>query len=80
MKRVNVILQSDLYDKARVVAFVKRRSLSSIVRGALSEWLARNVDSGAELLLAEKDEKRLMKILESDEFVPAGRAKKSLGL
>ncbi len=76
MKRVNVILEADLYDKARVVAFVKRRSLSSIVRGALSEWLARNVDAGTELLLAEKDEKRLLKILESDEFVPAGRAKK----
>jgi hypothetical protein len=49
---------------------VKRKSLSSIVRGALSEWLTRNVDTGTELLIAEKDEKRLLKILESDEFIP----------
>jgi hypothetical protein len=70
MKRVNVILEADLYDKARIVAFVKRKSLSAIVRGALSEWLTRNVDAGTELLIAEKDEKRLLKILESDEFIP----------
>jgi hypothetical protein len=62
------------------VAFVKRKSLSAIVRGALSEWLTRNVDAGTELLIAEKDEKRLLKILESDEFIPAESAKKSLGL
>jgi len=80
MKRVNVILEADLYDKARIVAFVKRKSLSAIVRGALSEWLTRNVDAGTELLIAEKDEKRLLKILASDEFIPAESAKKTLGL
>jgi hypothetical protein len=80
MKRVNVILAADLYNKARIVAFVKRKSLSSIVRGALSEWLTRNVDAGTELLIAEKDEKRLLKILESDESIPAESAKKTLGL
>ena len=80
MKRVNVILEADLYDKARIVAFVKRKSLSAIVRGALSEWLTKNVDAETELLIAEKDKKRLMKILESDEFIPAESAKKTLGL
>ena len=80
MKRVNIILETDLYNKARIVAFVKRKSLSSIVRGALSEWLTRNVDAGTELLIAEKDEKRLLKILASDEFIPAESAKKTLGL
>jgi hypothetical protein len=80
MKRVNVILEADLYNKARIVAFVKRKSLSAIVRGALSEWLTRNVDAGTELLIAEKDEKRLLKILASDEFIPAESAKKTLGL
>jgi Arc/MetJ-type ribon-helix-helix transcriptional regulator len=80
MKRVNVILEADLYDKARIVAFVKRKSLSAIVRGALSEWLTKNVDAETELLVAEKDEKRLLKILESDEFIPAESAKKTLGL
>jgi hypothetical protein len=34
-------------------------------------------DAEAELLIAEKDEKRLLKILESDEFIPAESAKKT---
>jgi hypothetical protein len=80
MKRVNVILEADLYDRARIVAFVKRKSLSEIVRRALSEWLALNVDPGMELLLEEKDEQKLLKILESNEFVTSDKAKKSLGL
>ena len=80
MKRVNIILEADLYDKARIVAFVKRKSLSEIVRGALREWLASNVDAKTELLLAEKDERKLLRILESDTFVSSERAKKSLGL
>ena len=62
------------------MAFEKRKSLSSIVRGALSEWLTRNVDAGTELLIAEKDEKRLQKIHESNEFIPAESAKKTIGL
>jgi hypothetical protein len=80
MKRVNVILETDLYDKARVVAFVKKKSLSEIVRNALSEWLTLHIDSETELVLSEKDERRLLKILTSEEFIPLDRAKKSLGL
>ncbi|MBE3126570.1 MAG: hypothetical protein IMZ54_09155 [Acidobacteria bacterium] len=80
MKRVNVIIESDLYDKARVVAFVKKKSLSEIVRNALSEWLTVNVDAETELVLSEKDERRLIRILTTDEFIPSDKAKKSLGL
>jgi Arc/MetJ-type ribon-helix-helix transcriptional regulator len=80
MKRVNIILETDLYDKARIVAFIKRKSVSEIVRRALSEWLARHADARTELLLAEKDERRLLHILESEEFVPSKEAKKSFDL
>ncbi len=80
MKRVNVILETDLYDKARVVAFVNRKSLSEIVRDALRKWLSENVDLKSELVLSEKDAKRILRILESDEFVSLSEAKKSLGL
>jgi len=79
MKRVNVILETDLYDKARVVAFVKRKSLSEIVRNALRDWLAANTDSKTELILSEKDERRLLRILTTDEFIPSDKAKKALG-
>jgi len=80
MKRVNVILEADLYDKARVVAFVKKKSLSGIVRDALREWLSANIDVKSELLLSEKDARRVLRILETDEFVSLKDAKKSLGL
>ena len=54
MKRVNVILETDLYDKARVVAFVKKKSLSAIVRNALREWLSVNIDAEAALITLRK--------------------------
>ncbi len=78
MKRVNIILEADLYDKARVVAFIRKMSLSEIVRKALGDWLSTHVDGQAELVLAEKDERRLLKILTEEEFVPLEQAKKSL--
>jgi len=80
MKRVNVILEADLYDKARVVAFVKKKSLSGIVREALREWLSANLDEMSELMLSERDARRILRILETDEFISLKDAKKSLGL
>lgn len=79
MKRVNVILEADLYDKARVVAFVQKRSLSGIVRDALREWISANADVKSELVLSTKDARRILRILETDEFVSLEDAKKSLG-
>lgn len=80
MKRVNIIIDSDLYDQARAVAFLRRASISEIIRKALREWMEKNLDKKAEILLSETDEKRLIKILESDEFIPASKVKKLLGL
>lgn len=80
MKRVNVILEADLYEKARAVAFIKRKSLSEIVRSALGDWLSTNIDAETELVLSERDERRLLRILMTDEFVSSDKAKKSIGL
>jgi len=80
MKRVNLIIDSDLYDKARAMAFLRRASISEIVRKALREWMERNLDKKAEILLQETEEKKLLKILETDEFIPSSRVKKLLGL
>jgi hypothetical protein len=78
MKRVNVILEEDLYLKARTVAFVKKKSLSEIVRNALRDWLSVNVDAEMEIILSEKDERRLLRILSRDDFVPLEKAKRDL--
>jgi hypothetical protein len=75
MKRVNVILEADLSHKARVVAFLRKRSLSEIVRNALRDWLTANIDADTELILSERDERRLLQILASDEFVPLNKAR-----
>jgi hypothetical protein len=80
MKRVNVILETELYDRARVIGFIRKKSLSEIVRDALRDWLRTNVDQRAELILSEKDERQLLKILAEDEFIPFERAKKELDL
>jgi len=78
MKRVNVIIESDVYEKARAVAFIRKESISGIFREAMREWMSGHFDKKAELLLSESDERKLLKILESDEFVPADEAKKTL--
>jgi len=80
MKRVNIIMDSDLYDKARAMAFLRRASISEIVRKALREWMERNLDKKAEILLQETEEKKLLRILETDEFIPSSKVKKLLGL
>jgi len=80
MKRVNVILETDLYDKARIIGFIRKKSLSEIVRDALRDWLRTNIDQRAELILSEKDERELLRILAEDEVLPLDKAKKELGL
>jgi len=80
MKRINITIDSDLYEKARTFAFIKRKSISEILRTALREWIKKNSDRKTEMILSEADEAKLLKILESDEFISAEKAKKSLGL
>jgi Arc/MetJ-type ribon-helix-helix transcriptional regulator len=80
MKRINLTIDSDLYEKARTVAFIKRRSISEIMRIALGEWIKKNMDKKSEIILSAKDEAKLLKILESDEFISKEKAKKILDL
>jgi len=80
MKRVNIIIEDALYEKARAVAFVRRQSISEVIRKALREWMTKHIDKKSELVISEKEEKRLLKILATEEFVPLEEVKKSLGL
>ena len=80
MKRVNIIIEDDLYEKARAVAFVRRQSISEVIRKALRQWMTKNIDKKSELVISEKEEKRILKILETEEFVPLEEVKKSIGL
>jgi len=80
MKRVNIIIEDDLYEKARAVAFVRRQSISEVIRKALRQWMTKNIDKKSELVISEKEEKRILKILKTEEFVPLEEVKKSIGL
>jgi len=80
MKRVNIIIDDSLYEKARAVAFIRRQSISEIIRRALREWMTRNIGKKAELVISAKEEERLLKIMETEELIPLEEVKKSLGL
>lgn len=74
---LNVFLEMELHDKARVVGFIRRKSLSEIIRVALRDRLISNVDEKAGLVLTEKDDRRLQYVLAANEFVSPGEAQKS---
>jgi len=77
MKRLNITIDSDLYEKARALAFIKRVSISQIIRTSLSDWLEKNKKI-IERILSEQDEDRLLKILENDEFIESDNVKSKL--
>jgi Arc/MetJ-type ribon-helix-helix transcriptional regulator len=62
------------------VAFVRRQSMSEVIRKALRQWMTKNIDKKSELVISEKEEKRILKILQTEEFVPLEEVKKSIGL
>ena len=77
MKRLNITIDSDLYEKARALAFIKRVSISQIIRASLSDWLEKNKKI-IERILSEQDEDRLLKIIENDEFIESDNVKSKL--
>ena len=80
MRRINVIINEDLYRKAKAVAFLRNDSLSEIIRSSLGEWLQKRMGKREELILSARDEKEILDILASDEFLTSEELKKSLGL
>lgn len=79
MKRLNITIDSDLYEKARALAFIKRVSISQIIRTSLSDWLEKK-NKIIEGILSEQDEDKLLKILENDEFIESDDVKSKLNI
>jgi len=80
MRRINIIINEDLYRKAKAVAFLRNESLSEIIRSSLGEWIQKRMGKREELILSAKDEKEILDILASDEFLTSKELKKSRGL
>ena len=80
MKRLNITIDEDLYEKARAIAFFRKTSISELIRNSLKEWIAGRSGKKEELLLSARDEKEILSILADNEFVESEEAEKILGI
>ena len=70
MHRLNLTIDEALYEQARAVSFIEKKSISQMIRESLSEYIAKNAKTKqqAELILEADDEKEILSILANDEF------------
>ncbi|TEU05327.1 MAG: ribbon-helix-helix protein, CopG family [Candidatus Aminicenantes bacterium] len=80
MKRLNITIDEDLYKKVKALSFFRNESISEIIRKSLKAWLDKKMGKKEELILSAKDEKEILEIISSDEFVNSEEVKKTLGI
>ncbi len=70
MHRLNLTIDETLYEQARAVSFIEKKSISQMIRESLSEYIAKNAKTKqqADLILEADDEKEILSILANDEF------------
>lgn len=70
MHRLNLTIDEALYEQARAVSFIEKKSISQMIRESLSEYIAKNskTKQQADLILEADDEKEILSILANDEF------------
>jgi len=78
MRRINIMIDEDLYEKVRALSFFRDESISEIIRKSLRDWIDRRMGKKEELILSAKDEKELLEILASDEFLATEEVEKAL--
>ncbi len=78
MKRLNITIDEDLYRKVKALSFFRNESISEIIRKSLQAWIEKKMGRKEELILTAKDEKEILEILSSDEFVPSEEVKEAL--
>jgi len=82
MHRLNLTIDEALYEQARAVSFINKKSISQMIRESLKEYLAKNskTNKQASLILEADDEKEILDILANDEFVSNDNFKQKFGL
>ena len=70
MHRLNLTIDESLYEQARAVSFIEKKSISQMIRESLSEYISKNskTKQQADLILEADDEKEILSILANDEF------------
>ena len=82
MHRLNVTIDEILYEKARAVSFIEKKSISQMIRESLSEYLSKNTKTKqqANLILETDDEKEILSILANEEFTSNDNFKSKFNL
>ena len=70
MHRLNLTIDEALYEQARAVSFIEKKSISQMIRESLSEYIEKNAKTKeqANLILEADDEKEVLSILANDKF------------
>ncbi|QFR50075.1 hypothetical protein FJR48_10200 [Sulfurimonas lithotrophica] len=70
MHRLNLTIDEALYEQARAVSFIEKKSISQMIRESLSEYIAKNTKTKqqADLILEAEDEKEILSILANEDF------------
>lgn len=70
MHRLNITIDETLYEQARAVSFIEKKSISQMIRESLTEYIEKNskTKEQANLILEADDEKEILSILANDEF------------
>ena len=74
-RRLNITIDDELYKKVKALSFVRNQSISEIIRTSLRDLIEKIIGKKEELLLSAKDEKEILEILSSDEFVSSEETK-----
>ncbi len=71
MHRLNITIDESLYEQARAISFIEKKSISKIIRESLKEYIEKNktLKEQSDLVLNADDEKEILEILKSDEFI-----------
>jgi Arc/MetJ-type ribon-helix-helix transcriptional regulator len=77
-RRLNITIDEELYKKVKALSFFRNVSISEIIRTSLRAWIDKIIGKKEELILSAKDEKEILEILSSDEFVSSEEAKDTL--
>jgi len=82
MHRLSLTIDENLYQKAKELSFIEKKSLSQLIRESLSEYLSTNFQKSKNknLILEEDDEKEILSILKNDEFISNDDFKKKFNL
>lgn len=78
MKRLNITIDEETYEKARAFAFVKKISLSKLIRDSLKAAIEDK--EIPEIRLSDEEERKFLDIIKNDEFLSSDEVKKALGL